>query len=419
MGEQLAVVTTKKESGAYSRFPDRYNQTLEGYAHIVRTQKQPWTDLSYKQKVMLGIPLPYLPYYSYTFLTTDVPFAVPGSEIGSWRPLVWFTAAELNLCPVVGNIPLASLVGQADYNARVNFFSKVRKLNTFNSSVFIAESRKTVDLAITTLSKLIRSYRYVRKGKFENALTVLGISSNRSLRGINFPSIGNRKKWPKDTDSHKVRLKKLHAMTGGKRDIASSMWLEMHYAWTPLILDCYGYAEALDVLKSEPVYDITIKGTGQASSDSTLLVGPSAPNGTQAQAQVTVRYNARYQMTNTRSRVLTTLGLTNPALVVWELVPFSFCVDWFIPIGNFIENLTTMEGFTLLECCRSTKINSLVELKRPNHVNYESGQLKYTREVGNHLAPSVPIPKMNFFGINSISKFSTTLALAHTVFGKK
>lgn len=31
------------------------------------------------------------------------------------------------------------------------------------------------------------------------------------------------------------------------------------------------------------------------------------------------------------------LGLLNPEIVAWELLPFSFVADWFIPIGSYLE----------------------------------------------------------------------------------
>jgi len=37
-------------------------------------------------------------------------------------------------------------------------------------------------------------------------------------------------------------------------------------------------------------------------------------------------------------------GLINPATVVWELVPFSFVVDWFAPVGNTLDALTSGVG---------------------------------------------------------------------------
>jgi hypothetical protein len=32
-------------------------------------------------------------------------------------------------------------------------------------------------------------------------------------------------------------------------------------------------------------------------------------------------------------------GLLNPAAVAWELLPFSFVVDWFLPVGRYLEGL--------------------------------------------------------------------------------
>lgn len=31
------------------------------------------------------------------------------------------------------------------------------------------------------------------------------------------------------------------------------------------------------------------------------------------------------------------LGLMDPELVAWELVPFSFVIDWFAPVGSWLE----------------------------------------------------------------------------------
>jgi hypothetical protein len=31
------------------------------------------------------------------------------------------------------------------------------------------------------------------------------------------------------------------------------------------------------------------------------------------------------------------MGLGNPASILWERLPYSFVIDWFIPIGNYLE----------------------------------------------------------------------------------
>lgn len=47
------------------------------------------------------------------------------------------------------------------------------------------------------------------------------------------------------------------------------------------------------------------------------------------------------------------LGLTNPASIAWEVVPFSFVVDWFIPISSYIQSLTAFSGFSIKDKCLS------------------------------------------------------------------
>jgi hypothetical protein len=43
------------------------------------------------------------------------------------------------------------------------------------------------------------------------------------------------------------------------------------------------------------------------------------------------------------------LGLTNPVEVLWELVPFSFVIDWALPIGSFISQFDASLGWTFVD----------------------------------------------------------------------
>lgn len=41
------------------------------------------------------------------------------------------------------------------------------------------------------------------------------------------------------------------------------------------------------------------------------------------------------------------LGLTNPASVAYELVPYSFVLDWVLPLGPFLSSLTDFSGLDI------------------------------------------------------------------------
>lgn len=44
------------------------------------------------------------------------------------------------------------------------------------------------------------------------------------------------------------------------------------------------------------------------------------------------------------SRYLSELGLINPAEIAWEIMPWSFVVDWFLPVQSWIESLSSQIG---------------------------------------------------------------------------
>ena len=41
------------------------------------------------------------------------------------------------------------------------------------------------------------------------------------------------------------------------------------------------------------------------------------------------------------------LGIINPQTWLWDNIPWSFVVDWWLPVGSFLSNLTALVGLTL------------------------------------------------------------------------
>lgn len=129
----------------------------------------------------------------------------------------------------------------------------------------------------------------------------------------------------------KHRKKAAKALSQG--DISGS-WLALNLGWSPMIQDIYA---GLEYAGSEGGYGIIrtpwVKGS---------ITGNSG-GGTSAFTPKKQEYRSRL-VCEVRTPPLwyDRLGLTNPALVAWELVPFSFVVDYFLPIGNSIEALSAL-----------------------------------------------------------------------------
>jgi hypothetical protein len=52
------------------------------------------------------------------------------------------------------------------------------------------------------------------------------------------------------------------------------------------------------------------------------------------------------------------IGILNPLQIAWELVPYSFVVDWFMPVGSFLETLTDTAGLTFVSGVRTDRVVS-------------------------------------------------------------
>lgn len=53
---------------------------------------------------------------------------------------------------------------------------------------------------------------------------------------------------------------------------------------------------------------------------------------------------------------LTQIGLTDPLQVAWALVPFSFVLDWFLPIGSVLEGLGATKGLDFVSGTATTAV---------------------------------------------------------------
>lgn len=119
--------------------------------------------------------------------------------------------------------------------------------------------------------------------------------------------------------------------TGGK-------WLEAQYGWFPLISTIFDSFEKI-VDPSSPNWDRYIEARGTATNveKSTFSVGPLTGDKT---VQLSYRCQLGVIVKPTSSRLQALAGYTslNPLSIGWELLPFSFIVDWFFSIGDYLRN---------------------------------------------------------------------------------
>jgi hypothetical protein len=135
--------------------------------------------------------------------------------------------------------------------------------------------------------------------------------------------------------------------------VISDTWLEYAFGWKPLYYDIKGAAEALSVTlngytPNEYIYDKWFDGSsvpGPVGSVDAVDIHYSQRGLFVSECRV--KYSGSISHTPpTYPPFLDAFGLTwgDFAPAIWELIPYSFVVDYFTNIGNIIEALTVQQA---------------------------------------------------------------------------
>lgn len=133
---------------------------------------------------------------------------------------------------------------------------------------------------------------------------------------------------------------------------AEGTWLEFTFGWKPLIADVYN---AVDVLQSE-FPTCPVRGSYQGNQ--VTVEKPNFYTTRTKTRHLKVRLMADLRVTNPNLLLANQLGLLNPAAVAWDVIPFSFVVDWFLPVSRFIKTFNDQAGLVLLGQCTTITVSA-------------------------------------------------------------
>lgn len=180
----------------------------------------------------------------------------------------------------------------------------------------IGESRQTIKHLAKTTSVLVRSLLYARRGNWKGVLDQLGLSRKTVLNG----------------------------------KVASERWLELQYGWLPLVSDIHstvgllqeGFRKEAQLLSSvRRLTDnhSTFINNGDDGYREISIIGSSK------RADIMKVY---FYVNPSDLSKINQIGLLNPLEIAWALTPYSFVVDWLLPVGNVLEALTATVGLTFV-----------------------------------------------------------------------
>lgn len=127
--------------------------------------------------------------------------------------------------------------------------------------------------------------------------------------------------------------------------------LEWRFGWLPLMGDIHNSAEAL----ARDLGDFTVIGKGRAKWQETAVYNTTDIVNFRETRTATVdqRYklSADVRITNPNTLLWDSLGFTNPLTVAYEMVAFSFVLNYFINLEEFLRGLTPWMGLELRNSC--------------------------------------------------------------------
>jgi len=147
---------------------------------------------------------------------------------------------------------------------------------------------------------------------------------------------------------------------------ASNDFLAFSFGVRPLISDIYGAAQSLARLDSSIYSDTVIVHGRSTMTDlkTDKLVNWYYTDSQTTRCKVTIHYRLEYKITNGTASTLKNLGLINPAEIAWEVLPWSFVIDWILPIGNYIQSLTAETGLTFITGSKTVTVETQYQAER-------------------------------------------------------
>lgn len=157
----------------------------------------------------------------------------------------------------------------------------------------------------------------------------------------------------------KIFLKKLREKKFDRAHKSfANNYLEFHFGWSPLAGDIYSATQIL----SNPVKDEKIRGTCTIKDVTRTITGYYNNWYSTFSNQVRVAISCFARVSNPNLALANRLGLVNLALVPFELISYSFVLDWFVNVSEFIGQFTAFAGIDLVDlqhCVKNVASNEL------------------------------------------------------------
>lgn len=130
----------------------------------------------------------------------------------------------------------------------------------------------------------------------------------------------------------------------------ADLYLQYKYGWKPLMSDIH---KANELLRQDLKKGIMISGYGSAREGVSAL--SKVDRTRQGDGYRSCRVKLYGIVLDPYKHLADQMGLTNPLSLAWALVPYSFVVDWFLPVGRVLDAMQEPKGVKFVGGFATTK----------------------------------------------------------------
>jgi len=321
--------------------------------------------------------------------------------------------------------PIWTGTSEADTIAKKKLLSRF-KSGSVNIGQMFVERKQTVNLLAKSVNRLASAAVAIKRGKLVHAHNLLWNYGKHS-------TVGEKRDFGSLRDKNgEIRTWKSLKDVAPNKDNLSNYWLEFSYGWRPLINDIYGTCELLadTYFRAYPTVAHAKHKVESKKLDYRLRRVSTSLWEEYASTLISdqVSYAVEYVEDSRTLMAMSNTGLTNPLLLAWEVIPYSFVWDWIQPIGPYLQNLYSTQGFTFVKGTKTILRTSLTQTYWKKGIYGAGGVFVSTYPTRTQqefskvrtVLTSFPSPSFpSFQPLDKLAQIASSLALLNQLFSKR
>lgn len=182
-----------------------------------------------------------------------------------------------------------------------------------------------------------------------------GMVTNRLLQLAQFADALRRRSPQGIARSLRISQREVKQVLRTKYGVArslSDLWLEFWFGWKPAVSDIFTAMEVLDA----PLPVSRLKGSASKTTQGGSIDRVARFSSWHDYVNtLRVSVGCTVTLTCPHTRTLNQLGLLNPGVVAFDVIPWSFVLGWFTNINQWLSSWTDFAGLTVSDAYLVTR----------------------------------------------------------------